>query len=218
MAKTHSTPKQLIALVGKPIIEHILDALPDVVDELVFIVGGPHEEAIRNHFSEGVYGSRKITFVRQEEQLGLAHAFWQARDVVSGRWMGMVADDIYTADSLKRLAEPELAILSSRSEHPENFGVLVPDDDGYLVRAVEKPQEFVSDLIWNGAMVMDERFMNATVEPSGRGEYETPDVWMKLIEEQDAKIKIVESDFWLPINDGAQLEEAEQAMRNHGLA
>jgi len=61
-------------------------------------------------------------------------------------------------------------------------------------------------------MVMDESFFRAEVEPSARGEYETPDVWMKLME-QGRRIKVVESDFWLPINDKEQLEEAERLLK-----
>ena len=39
-----------------------------------------------------------------------------------------------------------------------------------------------------------------------------PGVWMKLITERDAKIKVVEADFWLPINDKEQLAEAERML------
>ena len=107
----------------------------------------------------------------------------------------------------------DLAVLAYRVKNPENFGVLVPDKDGYLTYAVEKPKEYVSDLVWTGAMVMDQDFFKVEVEASERGEYETPDVWMKLIEEHGRKIKIVEADLWLPVNDKVQLEEAERSMR-----
>ena len=106
--------------------------------------------------------------------------------------------------------------MASRVDNPENFGVLVTDDDGYLVSAVEKPQEFVSDLISTAAMVMDESFfeLEGELEPSGRGEYETPDAWMHLINEQDKKIRVLEAKLWLPINDKDQLEAAEATIRS----
>ena len=211
MAKHYEGPKHLLPIAGKPLIEHALDQLPEEVDGLVFVVGGPHEQAIRDYFSAGRYGGRSITFVVQADQLGLAHAFRVARREVTGRWIGMVGDDIFGPLGMSDLIEHDLSVLASRVDKPENFGVLVTDDDGYLVRSVEKPAEFISNLVWNGAMVMDERFFEAEIEPSARGEYETPDVWMKLIEE-GAKIKVVEADFWLPVNDKAQLEEAEQVL------
>jgi glucose-1-phosphate thymidylyltransferase len=211
MAKYYEGPKQLLPVKGKPVVEHALDQLPEEVDGLVFVVGGPHEQTIRDYFASGEYGGRKIEFVVQEEQLGLAHAFKCARENISGRWLGMVGDDIFGPKGMRGLVEHDMAVLASRVDHPEKFGVLVGDDDGYLVRSVEKPQEFISDLAWNGAMVMDEGFFEIEVAPSARGEFETPDVWMKLIE-SGRKIKIVEADFWLPINDKEQLEVAEQRL------
>ena len=213
MAKHYEGPKQLLPVNGKPVVEHLLSGLPEEITELVFVVGGPHEQTIRDYFKSGEHGGRPITFVVQEEQLGLAHAYKTAKDVVSGRWLGAVADDIVDSEGIKKLFEHDMAVLSYRVDNPSSFGVLVTDEDSNLVRAVEKPQEFVGDQVWTGHMIMDEGFMDIEVEASARGEYETPDVWSKLIQEQGAKIKVVEADWWLPVNDKGQLEEAERYLR-----
>lgn len=214
MAKYYEGPKQLLPVIGKPVIEHLLDQLPAEVDELIFVVGGPHEQRIRDHFKSQEWKGRPIRFVVQKEQLGLAHAFGQAKELITGRWLGVLPDDIYGADSVQRIMHEELALLAYRVSHPENFGVLVTDDQQYLVRAVEKPKEFVSDLVWTGIMVMDKDFFDIEVQPSARGEYETPDVWVKLINERGKKIKVVETDLWMPINDKAQLEAAEATLES----
>lgn len=211
-AKHFDGPKQLMPVAGKPIVEHALDMLPAEITSLIFIVGGPHEARIREHFKSGSYGGRPISFVVQTEQLGLAHAFKFAADLIEDRWMGMVGDDIVGPRGLKALVSNDLAVLAFRVSNPEKFGVLVVDEDGYLQRAIEKPQEFVSDLVWTGHMVMNKQFLTTPVTPSARGEYETPDVWTKLIQEHGARIKVVESEFWLPINDKDQFEEAAQKL------
>jgi glucose-1-phosphate thymidylyltransferase len=209
MAKHYEGPKHLLPVAGKTVVEHALDNLPAEIDGLVMVVGGPHENKIRDFFSAGEYQRRPIEFVVQKEQLGLAHAFKCAAQLVEGRWLGMVGDDIFGPKGMQGLVDNDLAVLASRVDHPENFGVLVGDEEGFLVRSLEKPKEFISDLVWNGAMVMDQSFFEMEIAPSARGEYETPDVWMELIK-QGRKIKIVEADFWLPINDKDQLEEAEK--------
>ncbi len=210
MAKDYEGPKHLLPVAGKPIVEHVLDRLPREVRELIFIVGGPHEEAIRRHFSDGTYRGRRIAFLVQEKPLGLAHAFRVAVPVITGRWLGMVGDDIFGPRSLRALVQQrDLAVGGSRVARPQNFGVLVTDDDGFLVRSVEKPKAFVSDLVWNGAMVMDTDFFDMEMVPSARGEYEVPDMWMKLIA-AGRKIEVIKADYWLPINDKAQLEVAEK--------
>ncbi len=212
MAKYYEGPKQLLPVQGKPVVEHALDMLPAEIESLVFVVGGPHEQTIREYFKAGEYGGRPIEFVQQKEQLGLAHAFKTAAHLLEGRWLGMVGDDIFGPEGMKSLVKEPLSVLASRVPNPQNFGVLVTDENGYLVKSVEKPQEFISDLAWNGAMVMDESFFELEVAPSARGEYETPDVWMKMITDRKAQIKVVEADFWLPINDKDQLEEAERIL------
>lgn len=212
MAKYYEGPKQLLPVKGKPVVEHMLDQLPAEVESFVFVVGGPHEAAVRSHFASGEYKGKQIEFVVQQEQLGLAHAFAAAQEKIQGRWMGMVGDDIFGPRGLRELVKYDLGVLAYRVPNPENFGVLVTDSANYLVRAVEKPKEFVSDLVWTGAMVMDESFFTAETIPSARGEYETPDVWTVLITQSAKKIKVVESEFWLPVNDKAQLEEAERVL------
>lgn len=216
MAKYYEGPKQLLPVAGKPVVEHALDQLPDEVGELIFVVGGPHEQKIREYFKSGQYGYRPITFVVQKEQLGLAHAYHCAKDLIDGRWLGMVGDDIVGPLGLQELVTHELAVLGYKVPNPEKFGVLVADDKHNLVRAVEKPQEFVSDLVSTGHMVMDRSFFDTELTPSARGEYETPDVWTKLIQQQGKKIKVVESEFWLPVNDKDQLEEAERVIAERG--
>lgn len=217
MAKYYEGPKQLLPVLGKPVVEHLLDALPEEVSDLIFIVGGPHENRIREYFSSGAYNGKPITFIRQDQQLGLAHAFGMAKDAVRGKWLGSVADDIFDPDSIRRLLQEDMAVLSYRVENPEQFGVLVADERGNLISAVEKPQEFVSNLVWTGAMVMDESFFDIKTEPSARGEYETPDVWMKLVHEQNKEIKIVECKYWFPVNDKPQLDAAEAKMKELGI-
>lgn len=212
MAMDYEGSKHLLPVAGKPVVEHALDRLPCEVSELVFIVGGPHEEAIRQHFSDGTYGGRRIVFLVQGEPLGIAHAFRVAAPVITGRWLGMVGDDIFGPRSLQSLVQhQDLALVGSRVACPQNFGVLVTDNDGYLVHSIEKPKKFISNLVWNGAMIMDKDFFDAEIAPSARGEYETPDVWMKLIAE-GRKIKVIEADFWLPINDKQQLKKAEKLL------
>jgi dTDP-glucose pyrophosphorylase len=218
MAKDYEGPKHLLPVAGKPVLEYVLDALPEIVDGIVLVVGGPHEQKIRQHFSGGEYRGRRIEFAEQREQLGLAHAFWSAKKQVAGsspdgRWLGMVGDDIFGKDDLKHLSREPLAVLVHQVDNPESFGVLVTDENNYIVQAVEKPKEYVSNLASAMAMVMDERFfaLEGNLEPSARGEYETPDAWMMLIRE-GVRIKAVEAELWLPVNDKKQLEAAEKVL------
>ena len=122
MNSKYSGPKQLLKVAGKPLIEYLLQNLPSQVDELVLIVGGPHEGAIREYFG-AYHDGRRITYVIQKEQLGLGHAICTTKDVVKGKFLVTLPDDIMQEEDLIRLTgQPDLAILTYKVSNPERFG------------------------------------------------------------------------------------------------
>lgn len=214
MAKKYQGPKQLLPVLGKPLVEYMLESLPEAIDELVLVVGGPYENEIRAYFGDE-HGGRKISYVRQEQPLGLGHAIQQAKDLVKGRFIITAPDDIYNkADLEKMIAEPDMAALTMKRDDWQNFGVFVLDENGYIKKMVEKPKEFVSPYVSAGACyVLDQEFFDVTVPPSGRGEIELPDIVNALINERGRKCKAIETSFWVAINDPDQLDVANDIMR-----
>ncbi len=213
MAAAHNGPKQLLRVGGKPLIEHTLEVLPPVVDELVLVVGGPHEQRIREYFGSAHRG-RKVTYVRQPEPKGLGHAIQQTQSFVRGKFLVYCPDDIFAGEDLERLvAQEDLAALAQRRPDYERFGVFVCDDAGYVVRAVEKPKECISDIVSTGQYLLDEEFFTISVPPSDRGEIELPDIVNALVEERGRRMRIVEAKLWLAVNDLEQLAYADVYMK-----
>ncbi|MDP3685251.1 MAG: nucleotidyltransferase family protein [bacterium] len=212
MSQTHQGPKQLLPVAGQPLVEYAIASLPVDIDELVLVVGGPHEQQIREYFGTE-HNGRRVTYVRQLEPLGLGHAIQQAAPVVNGRFLVVLPDDLYAPEDLQAMIrEPDLAVLAKRVERPEHFGVLVCDEAGCLVRAVEKPKEFVSDLVSAGSHMLDREFFDVRVPPSARGEIELPDLLMALVRERGRRVKVLEASFWMAVNDPEQLTKADQEM------
>ena len=213
MAKKYPDPKQLLKVGDRPLVEYVLDALPKEIDELIFIVGGPHEEKIRAYFSDA-HNGRKIRYAKQTELLGLGHAIQQARGLVHGKFLVLLPDDIYDPHDLQRMiVEPDLAALAMKREDWQNFGVFVTDENHYLTRTVEKPKEFVSDMASVGCYLLDDDFFEVTVHPSARGEIELPDLVMKLVTEKKKKVRVLEASLWFPVNDPDQLDLADKLVK-----
>lgn len=205
-------PKQLLPVGGRPLVEHTLARLPSSIDELVLIVGGAHEQAMRDYFGSE-HGGRRVVFVRQAEQRGLGHAVQQAAGVARGKFLVVLPDDIYATEDLEAVVrEPDLAALAHRVPDPSMFGVFVCDAEGCLVQAVEKPKAFVSDLISTGSYLLDEEVFTVSVPPSARGEIELPDLVLALVRQRRRRVKVIPATFWLPVNDPQQLTAAEQAL------
>ena len=214
MAKKYQGPKQFLSILGKPLVEHMLESLPESIDDLVLIVGGPYEGEVRKYFGDS-HGGRKISYAKQAEPLGLGHAIQQAKDLVKGRFIVATPDDIYNkSDMEKMIAAPDMAALTMKRDDWYNFGVFIIDSDGYIKKMVEKPKEFVSPYVSVGACyTLDQEFFDVTVPPSTRGEIELPDIVNALINERGRRCKAIETSFWVAVNDPDQLDLANEIMK-----
>lgn len=75
---THTMPKVLVQVAGKPILGHIIEQLmDDGVDEVVLIVGYRGDQ-ITNYVTDSF--DLKIHVIPQEKRLGLGHAIYLARE------------------------------------------------------------------------------------------------------------------------------------------
>jgi len=135
-------PKPLIAVAGKPMLDHIIDRLRGMpIAEVIFITG---------HLGEQIdaWAARNCPFpwrsVVQTELRGQAHAIALARDLIHRPLLIIFADTIFDADIERLSTTPDDGVLFVREvEDPRRFGVAVVEQ-GRIVRLVEKPQEFVS--------------------------------------------------------------------------
>jgi UTP--glucose-1-phosphate uridylyltransferase len=126
---TKSSPKEMLPLVDKPLIQYVVEeAVASGIDSVI-IVTGRGKTAIEDHFDvsfeleqllrdrgkddlladvEAISGLARISYVRQREALGLGHAILQARDYVGSEpFAVMLSDDIIDAEvpALKQLLE-----------------------------------------------------------------------------------------------------------------
>lgn len=143
---THTCPKVLLPVAGKPIIAHILDELAALnFDEITFILG--HKGSMIREYVTREYGF-KANFVKQEEMRGLGHAISLARafhaddeDVFI-----VLGDTIFKADLQGCFERGESALGVKEVADPRRFGVVEFKADGEILRLVEKPSVPPSNL------------------------------------------------------------------------
>src|SRR3989338_8673122 len=82
---TKDTPKPLLKIADKTLLEHNLTALPDEIDEVVLVVGYLDDQ-IRNFVGKKFLG-KKITYVHQEKLRGTGHALSMCKGVVRDRFL-----------------------------------------------------------------------------------------------------------------------------------
>lgn len=138
---THTQPKSLIPLAGKPILGHIVDRLVKCgFKEFVFIIGYLGDK-IESYISES-YPEFKTNFVIQTTGKGIGHAIWLAKDFIledDDEIFIVLGDTIFDTDLEKVKQMPHSALGVKKVDDPRAFGVAEIDDDGFIKRVVEKP-------------------------------------------------------------------------------
>jgi len=142
---TLTTPKPLITVAGKPILFHIIERLlPYKPDEIILVIP-PDGNNIYNTVKVG-FPQLKVNYVVQEEPLGLGHAVRKALELDSNSDILIVLGDTIIDVKLKPEDFNEDFIGLKEVDDPSRFGVAVLDGSGHIVKVVEKPSHFISNL------------------------------------------------------------------------
>ncbi len=141
---THTVPKALMNVAGKPILAHILDNLPELgISEVVMVVGYMGDR-IRSYVQKNYKLS--VTYVEQPERKGLAHAVYlTAPHVEKAPVLIVLGDTIFKADFSKVVGGRKNYIGVKEVPDPKRFGV-VQVRNGRVRKLVEKPEVPPSNL------------------------------------------------------------------------
>ena len=146
---TLTTPKPLIPVAGKPIVQHLVEDIIRMcnqkVDEIAYVVGNFGAEAEKNLIKIAESLGAKGTIHYQDTPLGTAHAILCAESALTGPVVVAFADTLFSAD-FNMDPQCDGVIWVKQIEDPRQFGVVKTDKDQVITDFVEKPQEFVSDL------------------------------------------------------------------------
>src|SRR3954463_2644500 len=134
---TETTPKPLLPVRGRPILDWIIGALPPV-DRLVVVVNYLAEQ-IEDYLRKQTR-VRDWKTVRQAEPRGTGDALMSCKGAVtSDRVMVLNGDDLIGRADLAKLAAVPMGVLAHPVDAPESYGILFRKPDGSLERVVEKP-------------------------------------------------------------------------------
>lgn len=146
---TLTTPKPLIPVAGKSIVQRLVEDITKVcgqkVEEIAYIIGRFGQEAEDNLVQIAENLGAKGSIYYQDEALGTAHAIYCAKDSLTGPVVVAFADTLFRADFTLD-ADKDGIIWVQQIPDPRQFGVVKVNADNIITDFVEKPEEFVSDL------------------------------------------------------------------------
>jgi glucose-1-phosphate thymidylyltransferase len=142
---THTIPKALVPVAGKPIVGHILDELEPLGIREVVLVTGYMGDRVKDYVA-AAYPNLHTCCVDQEERLGLGHAIYLTRECVGREPLLIVLGDTVVTADYSALAGGKRTLIGVKEvEDPERFGV-VEVLDGLVRDLVEKPDVPPSNL------------------------------------------------------------------------
>ncbi len=192
---THTRAKQLVPVANKPILFYGLEAMAEAGIKEIGMIVGDTEAEVRAAVGDGSRWGLEVTYIPQAAPLGLAHCVLIAREFLGDDDFVMYLGDNLIRQGVKefsdrfaverRQLDPAAAhILLAQVPDPHRFGIAELDDDGQVVRLVEKPVEPKSDLALVGVYLFGPAIHAAvaTIEPSSRGELEITDAIQWLVD------------------------------------
>ena len=191
---THKTAKQLVPIANKPILHYVIEDLVGVgITDLGIVVGDTAKE-IEKSVGNGSQWNADITYIHQEEPLGLAHAVLISEPFLGEEKFIMYLGDNMFEDSLHAVVEDfeksstNARLLLAKVDNPQAFGVAEVDEQGTIKGLVEKPENPKSDLALVGVYLFDSTIHRAVkaIEPSDRGELEITDAIQWMIDKENS--------------------------------
>jgi len=214
---THTSAKQLLPVANKPILFYGIEAVKQAGIKNIGIVVGETKDEIKNAVGTGKKWGLNVTYIEQEEPLGLAHAVKISQRFIGDDTFVMYLGDNLIRDGITSLVKefektrPNAQILLARVPHPEQFGV-VELKGKKVVRLVEKPKRPKSDLALVGVYMFDRTVFEAVnnIKPSWRNELEITDAIQYLIDHNFTVRPHIINGWW---KDTGKLEDILEANR-----
>ena len=222
---THTRAKQLVPVANKPILFYGIEAMVAAgITEIGVIVGDTRDEVMQA-LGDGSRFGATITYITQDEPLGLAHCVLIARDFLADDDFVMYLGDNLLEQDLSAFAaafeearagsEPPAAqILLKQVPDPHRFGIATLDADGNVTELVEKPADPPSDLALVGVYLFTARVHDAVagIEPSPRGELEITDAIQWLLDQGDRVRCELLTGWWIDTGKLTPLLEANRLL------
>ncbi|MCJ7739306.1 MAG: glucose-1-phosphate thymidylyltransferase [Anaerolineae bacterium] len=202
---TYTSAKQLIPIANKPVLFRVIESIRDAGIEDIGIVVGATAEEIKSAVGNGDRWGVKITYIPQDQPLGLAHAVKISRDFLGDeRFVMFLGDNVIEggiSPLIAQFADSDWnsQIVLTRVSQPEQYGVAELDEDKRIVRLIEKPKDPPSDLALVGIYMFDTSVHEAVdnIEPSWRGELEITDAIQWLVDAEYRVFPYIHQGWWI---------------------
>lgn len=192
---TNAIPKELLPVGDKAVIEHVVEAMKLAGIEEVVVVVSPHKHGISDYLGSGKRFGVNLTYVVQEERLGLANAVLAGEHVIDGSFVVVLGDNFFYPKSfleqlisyhLSEKADATLGV--AEVEDVTRHGIITPFENR-IIDIVEKPSSEMapSKLGAIGMYVFEPEIFKVIHKtlPGHKGEYQLTDSIKVMVDDRE---------------------------------
>ncbi len=215
---TYTNAKQLVPVANKPVLFRVIEAIRDAGIHDIGIVVGVDDNArqVREAVGDGRHWGVKVTYIPQEAPLGLAHAVKISQGFLGDeRFVMFLGDNVIQggiSDLIRRFetSDWDSQVVLTPVSDPQHYGVAELDDNGAIVRLVEKPRQPRSNLALVGIYMFSKPIFEAvnSITPSWRGELEITDAIQWLIDHGYRVEPYIHRGWWIDTGKPIDMLEA----------
>ncbi len=214
---TESTPKPLLKVVGKTILERTLDELPDIIDEVIIVIGYLGQQ-IKEKFGDE-FKDKKIVYVEEKEMKGTAFAVSSCKHLIKGDFLVLNADDIYSRSDLEKLINTQAPAMlvkdvSQEPGYPDayvRFGhVLINSDSTFDSLQKDTAGKNEKNFVVIGCYKLSLEYFNYPMVPVNEKEYGLPQTM--FAQKEKYPITCVPAETWISIGYPIDIEKAEKLL------
>ncbi len=212
---TYTSAKQLVPVANKPVLFYVLEDIRDAGITDVGVVVGETAPAIKEAVGDGSRFGLRVSYLRQEAPLGLAHALLISREFLGDEDFVMYLGDNFIIGGIKDLLadftahRPDAQIMLTKVPDPRQLGVAELDSAGQVIKLAEKPAHPKSNYALVGVYLFTPAVHEALpwLRPSARGELEITEAIQWLIDNGRKVISTVITGYWKDTGNVADMLE-----------
>ncbi|CAD6491144.1 MAG: Bifunctional protein GlmU [Candidatus Argoarchaeum ethanivorans] len=208
--QTHTKPKSMVYIAGKPIIGHILDRMIDLGPEEIILVVGYRKEQVISYVDEHYRDIFSIRYVDQKERLGLGHSIFLTRDIVGDSDIMIALGDMIFKSGYLDFYEQHMkngpcagSVGVREVNEPRKYGIVELEPASSCIKQLEeKPKHPTSNLGISGVyFVQDTPMLFCCLSwmlennINTRGEYQLTDALQEMIR-RGSKLKVFTVSSW----------------------
>ncbi|WP_176483693.1 nucleotidyltransferase family protein [Bacillus sp. FJAT-45066] len=220
---TETTPKPLVPLQNKPVMEYSIELLKKHGITEIIVTICYLSEKIKNYFGDGSKWGVHITYVEEIEPLGTAGCVKFAKIFLEDTFLVISGDALTDFNLQKGIDFHEkhdalMTIFMAKTKYPTYYGIMKVNADGEIIAFKEKPKsnEVFSNIVNTGIYVVNPKIFSYF--PNKEAVDFSKDILPILLQNGSKIIGYLAEGYWIDIGNHAQYEQAKEDLKQNKVS